>query len=152
MGNCGVGIAPCKPEAREIAMRDLVNVEGIPFEVLDRGITWDWQSFPEFLDAADRRGSALNLAFLAPLTPFRHWVMGEASMERGATADETAKIAGAGARGGRCRRVRLLDDRAEPAYRLPGAPAGLPQRQPRRAEGLRERAEATPARARSRSR
>ncbi len=34
MGNCGVGIAPCKPEAREIAMRDLVNVEAIPFEVL----------------------------------------------------------------------------------------------------------------------
>ncbi len=92
MGNCGVGIAPCKPEAREIAMRDLVNVEGIPFEVLDRGITWDWQTFPEFLDAAEQRGSALNLAFLAPLTPFRHWVMGEASMERGATPDETAKI------------------------------------------------------------
>jgi N-acyl-D-amino-acid deacylase len=93
MGNCGVGIAPCLPQAREIAMRDLVNVEGIPFEVLDRGITWDWQTFPEFLDAAERRGSALNLAFLAPLTPFRHWVMGEASMERGATAEETAKIA-----------------------------------------------------------
>jgi len=92
MGNCGVGIAPCRPDAREIAMRDLVNVEGIPFEVLDRGITWDWQSFPEFLDAADQRGSALNLAFLAPLTPFRHWVMGESSMERGATAEETAQV------------------------------------------------------------
>src|SRR4051812_44193041 len=92
MGNCGVGIAPCRPEAREIAMRDLVNVEGIPFEVLDRGITWDWQTFPEFLDAAEKRGSALNLAFLAPLTPFRHWVMGEASMERGASPEETAKI------------------------------------------------------------
>ena len=39
MGNCGVGIAPCRPEAREIAMRDLVNVEAIPFEVLDQGIT-----------------------------------------------------------------------------------------------------------------
>jgi N-acyl-D-aspartate/D-glutamate deacylase len=93
MGNCGVGIAPCRPEAREVAMRDLVNVEGIPFEVLDRGITWDWRTFPEFLDAADRRGSALNLAFLAPLTPFRHWVMGEASMERGANPEETGKIA-----------------------------------------------------------
>jgi len=41
MGNCGVGIAPCLPRTREIAMRDLVNVEGIPFDVLDRGITWD---------------------------------------------------------------------------------------------------------------
>ena len=89
MGNCGVGIAPCRPEARDIATRDLVNVEAIPFEVLERGITWDWQSFPEFLDAAAKRGAALNLGFLAPLTPFRHWVMGEASMERGATAEET---------------------------------------------------------------
>jgi N-acyl-D-aspartate/D-glutamate deacylase len=94
MGNCGVGIAPCLPEAREVAMRDLVNVEGIPFEVLNQGITWDWQSFPEFIDAAAKRGSALNLAFIAPLTPFRHWVMGEASMERAATPDETAKIKG----------------------------------------------------------
>src|SRR6202011_2000340 len=92
MGNCGVGIAPCRPEAREVATRDLVNVEGIPFEVLDRGISWDWQTFPEFLDAAEQRGSALNLAFIAPLTPFRHWVMGEASMERAATPEETAAI------------------------------------------------------------
>ncbi len=52
MGNCGVGIAPCRPEAREIAMRDLVNVEAIPFDVLDQGITWDWESFPQYLDAA----------------------------------------------------------------------------------------------------
>jgi N-acyl-D-aspartate/D-glutamate deacylase len=94
MGNCGVGIAPCKPEAREVAMRDLVNVEAIPFDVLNAGITWDWETFPEFLDAAAKRGSALNLGFLAPLTPFRHWVMGEASMERAASADETARIKG----------------------------------------------------------
>jgi N-acyl-D-aspartate/D-glutamate deacylase len=92
MGNCGVGIAPCLPEAREVAMRDLVNVEAIPFDVLNAGITWDWQTFPEFLDAAAARGPALNLGFLAPLTPFRHYVMGEASMERSATPDETAKI------------------------------------------------------------
>jgi N-acyl-D-aspartate/D-glutamate deacylase len=92
MGNCGVGIAPCRPEAREVAMRDLVNVEAIPFEVLDQGITWDWESFPQYMDAAARRRPSLNLAFLAPLTPFRHYVMGEASMERAATADETAKI------------------------------------------------------------
>ncbi len=93
MGNCGVGIAPCLPAAREVAMRDLVNVEAIPFDVLDRGITWDWESFPQYLDAAARRRPALNLGFLAPLTPFRHYVMGEASIERAATADETARIA-----------------------------------------------------------
>ena len=92
MGNCGVGIAPCRPEAREVTMRDLVNVEAIPFEVLRAGISWDWETFPEYLDAAARRKSALNLAFLAPLTPLRHYVMGEASMERAATGDETKKI------------------------------------------------------------
>src|SRR5687767_1189125 len=92
MGNCGVGIAPCAPRAREIAMRDLVNVESIPFEVLDAGITWDWESFPEYMDAAARRKPSLNLAFLAPLTPFRHYVMGEASMERAAQPDEILKI------------------------------------------------------------
>ena len=69
MGNCGVGIAPCKPKAREVAMRDLVNVEAIPFDVLNMGITWDWESFPEFIAAAARRRPALNLGFLAPLTP-----------------------------------------------------------------------------------
>src|ERR1700687_2913676 len=92
MGNCGVGIAPCKPKAREVAMRDLVNVEAIPFDVLNMGITWDWETFPQFLDAAAKRNPSLNLGFIAPLTPFRHWVMGEASIERAATPDETAKI------------------------------------------------------------
>jgi len=65
MGNCGVGIAPCKPETREIAMKDLVNVEGIPFDVLNKGITWDWETFPQFMDAAAARKPSLNLAFIA---------------------------------------------------------------------------------------
>ena len=55
MGNCGVGIAPCRPAAREVAMRDLVNVEAIPFEVLKAGISWDWETFPEYMDAAAKR-------------------------------------------------------------------------------------------------
>jgi N-acyl-D-amino-acid deacylase len=92
MGNCGVGIAPCRPAVREIAAWDLVNVEGIPFDVLGKGIKWEWETFPEYLDAAERRGSGINLGFMAPLTPFRHFVMGEASMERAATREETAQI------------------------------------------------------------
>jgi N-acyl-D-amino-acid deacylase len=93
MGNCGVGLAPCRPEAREIAAWDLVNVEAIPFDVLNQGVTWDWESFPEYMDAAARRGSGLNLGFLAALTPFRHYVLGEESMERAATPAETETIA-----------------------------------------------------------
>jgi N-acyl-D-aspartate/D-glutamate deacylase len=92
MGNCGVGIAPCKPEVREIAAWDLVNVEAIPFDVLSKGIKWEWETFPEYMDAAAKRGSGINLGFLAPLTPFRHYVMGEESMERSATVTETAQI------------------------------------------------------------
>jgi N-acyl-D-aspartate/D-glutamate deacylase len=94
MGNCGVGVAPCKPESREIATWDLTNVEAIPYDTLNRGITWDWETFPQFLDAAQRRGSAINLGFLAPLTPFRHYVMGKESMDRAATVEETRAIAG----------------------------------------------------------
>lgn len=93
MGNCGVGLAPCRPEVRDIAAWDLVNVEAIPFDVLGKGIHWDWVSFPEYLQAARRRGSGINLGFLAPLTPFRHYVMGEESMERAATPAETTQIA-----------------------------------------------------------
>jgi N-acyl-D-amino-acid deacylase len=92
MGNCGVGIAPCRPDSHEVAMRDLVNVEAIPYDVLNQGITWDWETFPQYLAAASRRGAVLNLGFLAPLTPFRHYVMGEASMERAANPDETVRI------------------------------------------------------------
>jgi N-acyl-D-amino-acid deacylase len=92
MGNCGVGLAPCKPDIREIAAWDLVNVEAIPFEVLTKGIKWEWETFPEYMQAAQKRGTGVNLGFLAPLTPFRHYVMGEESMDRAATAAETAQI------------------------------------------------------------
>jgi len=92
VGNCGVGIAPCRPESRDIAMHDLVNVEAIPYDVLEEGITWDWETFPEYMNAAERRAPTLNLAFLAPLTPFRHYVMGTESLERAATPEETRDI------------------------------------------------------------
>src|SRR5216684_5281895 len=95
MGNCGVGLAPCKPAVRDVATWDLVNVEAIPFDVLNKGITWDWTTFPEYMDAADRRRCGINLAFLAPLTPFRHLVMGEESMDRAAAARSRSRSRGA---------------------------------------------------------
>ncbi len=92
MGNCGVGIAPCKPGMREIAAWDLVNVEGIPFEVLKRGITWKWETFPQYIEAAAQHKLGINVGFLAPLTPFRHYVMGEESMDRAARPEEIKQI------------------------------------------------------------
>jgi N-acyl-D-amino-acid deacylase len=92
MGNCGVGLAPCKPAERDIAAWNLVHVEAIPYDVLNRGITWDWETFPQYMDAAERRGLGINVGCLAALSPFRHWAMGEEAMERAANEDETAHI------------------------------------------------------------
>ena len=92
MGNCGVGVAPVKPETREILMQDLVNVEAIPYDVMKAGIDWQWESYGEYLDAIDRRGLGINVAGLVAFTPLRHYVMGEASFERAATAEEIATM------------------------------------------------------------
>lgn len=93
MGNCGVGIAPCRPSDREWLADDLVTVEGIDKEVLVEGIKWEWETFPEYIDAAEQRGSAPNLAFLAPIAPFRTYVLGAEANERAATRAETQTIA-----------------------------------------------------------
>lgn len=94
MGMCGVGIAPCRPSERDWLTDDLVTVEGIDKDVLVEGIQWEWETFPEYVDAAERRGSGLNLAFLAPLSPLRTYVLGAEANERAATAAETQTIAG----------------------------------------------------------
>jgi N-acyl-D-amino-acid deacylase len=93
MGNCGVGLAPCKPADRELLADDLVTVEGIDKEVLAEGVSWEWESFPEYMAAAEARGTALNLAFMAPITPFRTYVIGHDANERAATESETGRIA-----------------------------------------------------------
>ncbi len=92
MGNCGVGLAPCKPAERNVATENLVHVEAIPREVLDRGLTWDWESFPQHMSATATRGIGINVGFLAALSPFRHYVMGDEAMGRAATTAETAQI------------------------------------------------------------
>ncbi|HEV8715723.1 MAG TPA: amidohydrolase family protein [Candidatus Binatia bacterium] len=88
MGNCGVGVAPVRPKAHDIVMWDLVNVEAIPFEVMQRGINWQWETHAQYLDALQKRGLGINVASLAALTPLRHYVMGEESFERAATDEE----------------------------------------------------------------
>jgi N-acyl-D-aspartate/D-glutamate deacylase len=93
MGNCGVGIAPCKPAAREVAMMDLVNVEAMPADVLRAGIRWQWETFAEFMASVGGGGVGLNVGFLLPLAALRHYAMGEDSGARGANAAEIAQMA-----------------------------------------------------------
>ncbi|MBX3705369.1 MAG: amidohydrolase family protein [Pseudomonadales bacterium] len=88
MGNCGVGVAPLQPSMRDAAMADLVNVEAIPLDVMQKGIDWCWESFPEYLDFIQSRGVGINVASMVPLTPLRQFVMADASLERAANADE----------------------------------------------------------------
>jgi N-acyl-D-aspartate/D-glutamate deacylase len=92
MGNCGVGVAPVRPKARDIVMWDLVNVEAIPFNVMERGINWQWETHAEYLDALQKRGLGINVASLAALTPLRHYVIGEESFDRAANEKEIAEM------------------------------------------------------------
>jgi N-acyl-D-aspartate/D-glutamate deacylase len=92
MGNCGVGVAPVKPEARDILLYDLVNIEDLDFEVMKAGVDWQWESFGEYMDALDGVGLGINVACLVAFTPLRHYVMGEASLEREATPEEISTM------------------------------------------------------------
>jgi N-acyl-D-amino-acid deacylase len=93
MGNCGVGVAPVRPRERATMAWDLVNVEALPHEVLMNGVSWEWESFPEYMSAIEGRGIALNTAFLVPLSALRFYVMGDEAAQRAATAEETAQMA-----------------------------------------------------------
>ncbi len=92
MGNCGVGVAPCRPAERKVMAWDLVNVEAMPYDVLLNGVSWEWESFPEYMAAIGRRGIGLNAGFLVPLSALRFYVMGEAASERAANADEIQRM------------------------------------------------------------
>jgi N-acyl-D-amino-acid deacylase len=93
MGNCGVGVAPVRPRERSTMAWDLVNVEALPHEVLMNGVSWEWEGFPEYMRAVERRGVALNTCFLVPLSALRFYVIGDEASEREATAEETAQMA-----------------------------------------------------------
>jgi N-acyl-D-aspartate/D-glutamate deacylase len=94
IGNCGFGIAPTRPAHRDLVLRTLENVEGMSLDALRAGIgtEWGFETFPEFLDAIARRGSAPNVGALVGHTPVRLWVMGEEATEREASAAEVAAM------------------------------------------------------------
>lgn len=88
MGNCGIGFAPCRPEDRQGLIELMEGVEDIPGAVSAEGLAWDWESFPEYLDALDRRKRDIDVAALMPHSPVRVYVMGERALNHEAATDE----------------------------------------------------------------
>jgi len=91
MGNCGVGFAPAIPtqEQHDYLINMLEGVEDIPGTALAEGLTWDWETFPQYLDALDRRTYAIDVATQVAHAPLRAYVMGT----RGADPNETPTAA-----------------------------------------------------------
>lgn len=93
-GNCGIGFAPCRAEDHEALIRLMEGVEDIPGVVMAEGLPWDWETFPDYLNALDARARDIDLACLLPHSPLRVYVMGERAIRREeATAADLAEMA-----------------------------------------------------------
>jgi N-acyl-D-aspartate/D-glutamate deacylase len=84
MGNCGVGFAPVRPDGRDFLIELMEGVEDIPGTALHEGISWGWESFPEYLDVLETTAHAIDFAAQVPHAALRGYVMGD----RGADHDE----------------------------------------------------------------
>src|SRR3979490_1464100 len=94
MGNCGVGFAPCRPQDRDTLIKVMEGVEDIPELVMREGVPWNWQSFPEYLDALAKRRWDIDFAPQVPHAPLRVFVMGRRGVDREpATAADMAAMA-----------------------------------------------------------
>ena len=77
MGNCGVGFSPCKPDQRGWLIGLMEGVEDIPGTALHEGIDWEWESFPEYLNALEKKPLAIDVGTQIPHGAVRAYVMGE---------------------------------------------------------------------------
>ena len=92
-GNCGVGFAPCQPEQRDWLIGLMEGVEDIPGTALHEGIQWDWETFPEYLDALETRDLAIDVGTQVPHGAVRAYVMGDRGANHEiASADEISAM------------------------------------------------------------
>jgi N-acyl-D-aspartate/D-glutamate deacylase len=92
-GNCGVGFAPCRPGDREMLVSLMEGVEDIPEVVMTEGLTWDWETYPEYLDAIAKRPHDIDFASQLPHSAVRVYVMGQRGADREpATEDDLKKM------------------------------------------------------------
>lgn len=94
MGNCGVGFAPCRPDQRDLLIGVMEGVEDIPGIVMAEGLPWNWETFPQFMDALEERHCDVDFAAQVPHAPVRVYVMGKRGATREpATAADMAQMA-----------------------------------------------------------
>ena len=93
MGSCGVGFAPVREKDHDLLIRLMEGVEDIPGVALAEGLTWNWESFPEYMDAIDGFPHAIDFAVQVPHDPLRVYVMGDrATYDNPATKDDIAEM------------------------------------------------------------
>jgi N-acyl-D-amino-acid deacylase len=92
IGNCGFTIAPCRAADRDLTLRNLTHVEGMSLDALRAGVAWEFETYPEYLDALERKGTVPNVASFCGHSSVRTYVLGQDAAKRAATKAEVAEM------------------------------------------------------------